>query len=205
MGRAHDADVRHGCAVLPALRGQTPARRADDGDEGDPALPTRSGRADRGARATPGTGPAVLELARSSPPRWRRRRSLTFPSDLRPRPLHGPRPPCALGSLHHLPDLSRRAFVPLHTGPRPPPADRPRSALPLDASQHRVRSTYAPPVAWSSRSVAECEALVDGRVVEMTRQGRKLPRPQHDTVIQKGDLVTLDVPAENVARVRPQR
>lgn len=69
----------------------------------------------------------------------------------------------------------------------------------------RVDMQISAPVAWSSRSVAECEALVDGRVVEMTRQGRKLPRPQHDTVIQKGDLVTLDVPAENVARVRPQR
>jgi hypothetical protein len=71
-------------------------------------------------------------------------------------PVHGPRPPCALGSLDHLRDLSKRAFVPLHTGPRPPPTDRSRSALRVDASQHRVRSTYAHAPRIASQATLSC-------------------------------------------------
>ena len=49
--------------------------------------------------------------------------------------------------------------------------------------------------------VERCEDRVDGRVVRIVRAGASL-RPRHDVVVQVGDVLVLDVPAENVAQLR---
>lgn len=66
----------------------------------------------------------------------------------------------------------------------------------------RVAIEVKAPAEWAARTVAECEDLVDGRVVGVRRAGESLARPRHDTKLAEGDVVTLDLPAEGVARLR---
>ena len=59
----------------------------------------------------------------------------------------------------------------------------------------------APRTFWE-KQVEVCEDLVDGRIVAVQRDGKTLPRPRHDTVIREGDVLSIDIPADNVARLR---
>jgi voltage-gated potassium channel len=71
-----------------------------------------------------------------------------------------------------------------------------------DGSLRADMQVEAPP-RWVGRTVEECEDAVDGRVVCIRRAGTGLLRARHDTRIETGDLLHLDVPAENVAQRRP--
>ncbi|MBX3187046.1 MAG: TrkA family potassium uptake protein [Labilithrix sp.] len=66
----------------------------------------------------------------------------------------------------------------------------------------RVDMEISAPKAWWGKTVAECEDAIDGRIVGLAKGERALKRPRHDTAIANGDLITLDVPATSVARLR---
>jgi voltage-gated potassium channel len=66
----------------------------------------------------------------------------------------------------------------------------------------RVDLEITAPEAWWGLTVGDCEDVVDGRIIAI-RRGDKPPfRARHDQPIQKNDTLALDVPAENVARLR---
>lgn len=65
----------------------------------------------------------------------------------------------------------------------------------------RVDVEVKAPKGWVGRTVEDCEDGVDGRVVRVIRGGAHL-RPRHDVVIDAGDTLTLDIPAESLARLR---
>lgn len=65
----------------------------------------------------------------------------------------------------------------------------------------RVDMEVPAPKEWWGRVVSECEDSIDGRVVCLRRDGEAI-RPRHDTKIQKGDVLTLDLPASRVAQMK---
>lgn len=65
----------------------------------------------------------------------------------------------------------------------------------------RAAFEVAAPHGWPGRTVAQIEDDVDARIVNLRRAGAVV-RPKQDTKIGDGDIVTLDLPAANVARVR---
>lgn len=65
----------------------------------------------------------------------------------------------------------------------------------------RVDVELMAPGDWVDRKIEAFEDSVDGRVVRLVRGGVYL-RPRHDTVIEEGDLLTLDVAAEGLSRLR---
>jgi Trk K+ transport system NAD-binding subunit len=65
----------------------------------------------------------------------------------------------------------------------------------------RVDMELPAPATWVGSTVERCEDRVDGRVVRIVRAGEAL-RPRHDVVVQEGDVMVLDLPAESVARLR---
>jgi Trk K+ transport system NAD-binding subunit len=66
----------------------------------------------------------------------------------------------------------------------------------------RVDMEIIAPETWWNLTVADCEDLVDGRIVAIGR-GKEPPfRAKHDHRIKKDDTLALDVPAENVGRLR---
>ena len=77
-----------------------------------------------------------------------------------------------------------------------------RGVYHLEDGSMRVDMELPAPRAWSGRTVAECEDVVDGRMVGMRKRGGKLARPRHDTKVEEGDIVTLDLPAESLAKLR---
>lgn len=72
----------------------------------------------------------------------------------------------------------------------------------LEDGSLRVAMEVPAPVGWRGRTVSQCEDAVDGRVVGVRRGAQKLTRPKHDTKLEEGDVVTLDLPAESVATLR---
>lgn len=66
----------------------------------------------------------------------------------------------------------------------------------------RVDMEIGTPKAWWGTTVAECEDAIDGRIVGVSREGRTLDRPRHDTRLAKGDVLTLDLPAQSVPKLR---
>ena len=65
----------------------------------------------------------------------------------------------------------------------------------------RVDLEIPAPEAWWGRTVAECEDLVDGRIIGIAGREQPLKRPRHDTSIAKGDTLTLDLPASHVSKL----
>ena len=69
----------------------------------------------------------------------------------------------------------------------------------------RVDMEVPAPKAWLRRTIAECEDAIDGRVVGIRREGESLVRARHDTEVAEGDVLTLDLPAENVGRLSAKK
>lgn len=86
----------------------------------------------------------------------------------------------------------------------------------LQATEPGVRGVYSladgtmragmeipAPEAWWTRTVSQCEDAFDGRVVGVRREGQPgFTRARHDTVLAEGDVVTLDLPADNLPKLR---
>jgi Trk K+ transport system NAD-binding subunit len=80
-----------------------------------------------------------------------------------------------------------------------------RGVYHLDDGSMRVDMEIPTPPGWWGRVVAECEDAVDGRIVGVRKKGGALLRARHDTTLAEGDVVTLDLPVENVAKLRAVR
>lgn len=66
----------------------------------------------------------------------------------------------------------------------------------------RVDMQVPVPEAWVGKAVADLEDAIDARIISI-QHGKVAPRrARHDTKIAKGDVVTLDIAAENVSRIR---
>jgi voltage-gated potassium channel len=79
-----------------------------------------------------------------------------------------------------------------------------RGAYHLSDGSLRVDMEVETPEGWCGRTAAQCEDAIDGRVVGL-RRGEAFMRARHDTVLQKGDVLTLDLPAASVPKVRTSR
>ncbi len=66
----------------------------------------------------------------------------------------------------------------------------------------RVDMEVHAPAGWWGKKVATCEDMIDGRIVAISRKGGPMNRARHGDEIEKGDVLSLDVPASNVSRVR---
>jgi Trk K+ transport system NAD-binding subunit len=78
-----------------------------------------------------------------------------------------------------------------------------RGVYRLDDGSLRVDIELACPARFSGRTVSEWEDAMDGRVVQLRRgEGGALSRPRHDTVLEAGDRATIDLPAENLEKLR---
>lgn len=75
-----------------------------------------------------------------------------------------------------------------------------RGVYALEDGSLRVGMEVPLPKAWEGRSVTECEDAVDGRVVGVRRHGG-FTRAKHDTKLQDGDVLTLDIPASSVSKI----
>lgn len=76
-----------------------------------------------------------------------------------------------------------------------------RGVYHLDDGNMRVDMEVPAPRGWWGHAVERCEDVIDGRIVGIRRNGR-FSRPRHDSDVFEGDILTLDLPAENVAKVR---
>jgi Trk K+ transport system NAD-binding subunit len=79
-----------------------------------------------------------------------------------------------------------------------------RGVYRLEDGSLRVNLETVAPDAWKGRTVAACEDAIEGSIVGLLR-GKKVVRPRHDTKIEQGDHLTLDLPAENLGRVRERQ
>lgn len=77
-----------------------------------------------------------------------------------------------------------------------------RGVYRLEDGSLRVGMEVAAPRDWWGKTVAACEDLIDGRVTGVKKAAGALARARHDTKIAEGDVVTLDLPAASVAKVR---
>lgn len=77
-----------------------------------------------------------------------------------------------------------------------------RGVYRLEDGSLRVGMEVAAPREWWGKTVAACEDLIDGRVTGVKTAAGALSRARHDTTITEGDVVTLDLPAASVAKVR---
>lgn len=79
-----------------------------------------------------------------------------------------------------------------------------RAVYSLANGDLRVDLEIAAPESWWGRKVSECEDAVDARVVGIRRRGSRdgMTRARHDDAIAEGDVLALDIPAANVAKVR---
>lgn len=73
----------------------------------------------------------------------------------------------------------------------------------LPSGDLRADMEIEAPAHWLSKTVAACEDAIDGRIVGIRPPGKPLARPRHDTVIARGDMLTIDMPAANVPRLKP--
>lgn len=78
-----------------------------------------------------------------------------------------------------------------------------RGVYRLEGGDLRVGMEVAAPKGWWGTKVAACEDAIDGRVISIRSAGGTSTRARHDTVLEEGDVVTLDLPAASVAKVRP--
>jgi Trk K+ transport system NAD-binding subunit len=65
----------------------------------------------------------------------------------------------------------------------------------------RVDIEVTVPARWAGRTVAEYEDAIDARLVTLRKNGA-FSRPRHDARLAEGDVVTLDLPADAVARLK---
>ncbi len=77
-----------------------------------------------------------------------------------------------------------------------------RGVYHLEDGSMRVALEVPAPASWRGRTVTVCEDAIDGRVVGLRKRDGAFARPRHDTVIAEGDVVSLDLPAESVAKLR---
>jgi voltage-gated potassium channel len=77
-----------------------------------------------------------------------------------------------------------------------------RGVYSLEDGSMRVDMELPAPRSWWGRTVVVCEDTVDGRVIGIRNAGGKLERARHDTKVVEGDVVTLNLPAECVAKLR---
>lgn len=75
-----------------------------------------------------------------------------------------------------------------------------RGVYHLEDGSLRVDMEIPVPAGWRGRSVAACEDAVDGRIVGIRRAGA-FTRARHDTKLEDGDVLTLDVPASNLPKI----
>jgi voltage-gated potassium channel len=76
------------------------------------------------------------------------------------------------------------------------------AVYPLEDGSMRVAMQVPAPRGWLGKTVAACEDAIDGRVVGVRSRGGALGRARHDTTIAEGDVVTLDLPASSIPRLR---
>ncbi|MBX3232052.1 MAG: TrkA family potassium uptake protein [Labilithrix sp.] len=65
----------------------------------------------------------------------------------------------------------------------------------------RVDMEISAPSEWDGKTVVSCEDEIDGRIVALARSSGKQTRPRHDTKIERGDHLTIDLPASMVGTV----
>jgi Trk K+ transport system NAD-binding subunit len=80
-----------------------------------------------------------------------------------------------------------------------------RGVYHLEDGSMRVDMEVPAPASWWGRTVVVCEDAIDGRIIGTRKRGGKLVRPRHDTKVMEGDIVTLDLPAESVAKLRSSK
>lgn len=80
-----------------------------------------------------------------------------------------------------------------------------RGAYYLQDGSMRVDMEVPAPPGWWGCTVTQCEDAIDGRIVGIRKTGGKHGRPRHDNKIDEGDVVTLDLPAENVAKLHSSK
>ncbi len=80
-----------------------------------------------------------------------------------------------------------------------------RGVYSLQDGKMRVDMEVPAPPGWWGRSVMQCEDAIDGRVVGIRRDDGQYARARHDSKLAQGDIVTLDLPAECVAKVRSSK
>lgn len=81
-----------------------------------------------------------------------------------------------------------------------------RGAYHLGDGSLRVDMEVPAPSSWWGKSVGACEESVDGRVVGLRRAtGGGFVRVRESTVLEEGDVITLDLPAAGVAKFTEMR
>lgn len=58
------------------------------------------------------------------------------------------------------------------------------------------------PRSWHGRTVADCEDSLDARIIGIRKKGAGFARARHDAMLGEGDVVTLDLPATQVAAIK---
>lgn len=78
-----------------------------------------------------------------------------------------------------------------------------RGVYRLEDGSLRVDMEVPAPARWWGRTVSACEDVIDGRIVGIKKPKGGFTRARHDMKLEEGDVVTLDLPAETVTKVRP--
>jgi Trk K+ transport system NAD-binding subunit len=77
-----------------------------------------------------------------------------------------------------------------------------RSVYRLDDGTLRVGMEVPAPRGWWGKSVIDCEDVIDGRIVGIKKTKGAYGRARYDMKIAEGDIVSIDLPAAGVAKVR---
>ena len=80
-----------------------------------------------------------------------------------------------------------------------------RGVYHLEDGSMRVDMEVPAPAPWWGRTVIECEDAIDGRVVGLQGAGASFRRVRHDTKLSQGDIITLDLPASSIPKLREIR
>jgi Trk K+ transport system NAD-binding subunit len=79
-----------------------------------------------------------------------------------------------------------------------------RGVYHLEDGSMRVGMEIASPGRWWGRSVAQCEDEIDGRIIGIRTHGGAFERARHERKIAEGDVLTVDLPVQSIAKLRPQ-
>lgn len=80
-----------------------------------------------------------------------------------------------------------------------------RGVYHLDDGSMRVDMEIPSPSKWWGKPVAECEDVIDGRIVGIRKRGGAFERARHERKLAEGDVVSVDLPVESIARLRAQQ